>query len=169
MAKKVGSAPNPELVKQYMEGTSGTTEGMATNQIRMKLLSPVNKDDEHNAALKLLETEAYKHALDERTDDFPHPPAHLCTADKQYITTEWLESMREKHEDIAALFDEIIRVLSSEELPSSDEEEEDDGDEESDDESDDEADQAPTVVDLSSEGDDSDEENEQGSPKRRRK
>ena len=135
---------------------------MATNQIRMKLLSPVNKDDEHNAALKLLETEAYKHALDERTDDFPHPPAHLCTADKQYITTEWLESMREKHEDIAALFDEIIRVLSSEELPSSDEEEEDDDDEVSDDE----ADQAPMVVDLSSEGEDSDEENEQ---KRRRK
>ena len=45
VAKKIGSDPNPELVKQYMEGTSGTTEGMATNQIRMKLLSPVNKDD----------------------------------------------------------------------------------------------------------------------------
>ena len=117
-------------------------------------------------------TEAYKHALHERTDDFSHPPAHLCTADKQYITTEWLESMREKHEDIAALFDEIIRVLSSEELPSSDEEEDDvdeESDDESDDDDDDEADQAPTVVDLSSEGDDSDEENEQGSPKRRRK
>ena len=42
-------------------------------------------------------------------------------------------------------------------------------DDKSDDESDDEADQAPAVVDLSSEGDDSDEENEQGSPKRRRK
>ena len=133
--------------------------------------SPINKDDEHNAALKTLETEAYKHALNERTDDSPHPPAHLCTSDKQYITTEWLESMREKHEDIAALFDEIIRVLSSEELPSSDEED-DDGDEsddKSDNESDDEADQAPAVVDLSSEGEHSDEENEQGSPKRRRK